>query len=404
MLWRPGSLEVELGLAVGGETASAVEGDGVAKFLCFLVGRNRPRPSYSLAMRRLRRLSEAECYARCYGGWEDGHDRQARAAAGHAHELAVEGEALRRALRGVSSTRVTRASSPSPKQPEAPSRTSSRPDLRVLFCGINPGRVSAAAARALRKSTQRLLAAAARGAGSRRGCSSPAEQFELLDYGDRRDERGARGRRRARAISGSGDFAGAAERLERIAERAAAGRGSDSSARRRTAARSANAPSSACRSGASATRSCSCCRRRRPQTPPCHGSNGNAGSRSWPDARWACRCAAPCAAWWLIRLIASCSCASNGRTRRSGRRRVGGSRPASPTSAHWSASWRRNRGCTTSSRDRVFGRAPTGPPISPVGPGRPIASTSSAARRSSLRRSGARNSWRATSLSRASGS
>jgi len=49
-------------------------------------------------MRRLRPLSEAECYARCYGGWEDTvrivrlEPRRARRAR---RELAVEGEALR---------------------------------------------------------------------------------------------------------------------------------------------------------------------------------------------------------------------------------------------------------------------------------------------------------------------
>lgn len=46
-------------------------------------------------MRRLRPLTEAECYARCYGGWEETvkivrlEPRLAR------RELAVEGEALR---------------------------------------------------------------------------------------------------------------------------------------------------------------------------------------------------------------------------------------------------------------------------------------------------------------------
>jgi hypothetical protein len=46
-------------------------------------------------MRRLRPLSEAECYARCYGGWEDTvrivrvEQRRAR------RELGVDGEALR---------------------------------------------------------------------------------------------------------------------------------------------------------------------------------------------------------------------------------------------------------------------------------------------------------------------
>ena len=47
-------------------------------------------------MRRLRSLSEAECYARCYGGWDAGvrvlrlEPRRSR------RELALEGESLRR--------------------------------------------------------------------------------------------------------------------------------------------------------------------------------------------------------------------------------------------------------------------------------------------------------------------
>lgn len=46
-------------------------------------------------MRRLRSLSEAECYARCYGGWDETvrvlrlEPRRAR------RELALEGEAMR---------------------------------------------------------------------------------------------------------------------------------------------------------------------------------------------------------------------------------------------------------------------------------------------------------------------
>ncbi len=46
-------------------------------------------------MRRLRSLSEAECYARCYGGWEETvrivvlEPRRTR------RDLALEGEALR---------------------------------------------------------------------------------------------------------------------------------------------------------------------------------------------------------------------------------------------------------------------------------------------------------------------
>jgi hypothetical protein len=47
-------------------------------------------------MRRLRSLSEAECYARCYGGWDAGV-RVMRLEPGRTRrELVLEGEALRR--------------------------------------------------------------------------------------------------------------------------------------------------------------------------------------------------------------------------------------------------------------------------------------------------------------------
>ena len=46
-------------------------------------------------MRRLRPLSEAECYARCYGGWEDSVRIVRLEARRASPQLAVEGEALR---------------------------------------------------------------------------------------------------------------------------------------------------------------------------------------------------------------------------------------------------------------------------------------------------------------------
>jgi hypothetical protein len=47
-------------------------------------------------MRRLRPLSEAECYARCYGGW-DANVQILRLESRHPQgALALEGEALRR--------------------------------------------------------------------------------------------------------------------------------------------------------------------------------------------------------------------------------------------------------------------------------------------------------------------
>ena len=47
-------------------------------------------------MRRLRSLSEAECYARCYGGWEATVRVLRLEPCPTRHVLPVEGEALRR--------------------------------------------------------------------------------------------------------------------------------------------------------------------------------------------------------------------------------------------------------------------------------------------------------------------
>jgi double-stranded uracil-DNA glycosylase len=89
------------------------------------------------------------------------------------------------------------------------------PGLRVLFCGINPGRVSAAAEAHFanpRNDFWRLLHVA----GFTPRLLEPADQFELLAYGI--------GVTNAAATTtpGSGDlrkadFAGAADRLEQIA-------------------------------------------------------------------------------------------------------------------------------------------------------------------------------------------
>jgi TDG/mug DNA glycosylase family protein len=111
---------------------------------------------------------------------------------------------------------VTRSSSPSPKRPEQ----SAVPDvlehgLRVVFCGINPGRVSAAAGTHFanpRNDFWRLLHAA----GFTQRLLTPAEQFGLLEEGIGVTNAASR------TTPGSGDlrradFAGAAERLERLA-------------------------------------------------------------------------------------------------------------------------------------------------------------------------------------------
>lgn len=89
------------------------------------------------------------------------------------------------------------------------------PGVRVVFCGINPGRASAAAGAHFanpRNDFWRLLHAA----GFTPRLFAPEEQHELLELGigltnaARRTTRGSSDLRR-------GDFSGAAERLEEIA-------------------------------------------------------------------------------------------------------------------------------------------------------------------------------------------
>ena len=89
------------------------------------------------------------------------------------------------------------------------------PDLRVVFCGINPGFVSAAAGAHFanpRNDFWRLL----REAGFIPGLLAPEQQFEALRFGigltnaAPRTTRGSGDLRRT-------DFAGSPERLERIA-------------------------------------------------------------------------------------------------------------------------------------------------------------------------------------------
>lgn len=111
---------------------------------------------------------------------------------------------------------MTHSSSPSPKQPESSIPDVLAPGLRVLFCGINPGRVSAAAQAHFanpRNDFWRLLQAA----GFTPRLLAPSEQLELLTYGIGVTNAAAR------TTPGSGDlrkadFAGAADRLERIAK------------------------------------------------------------------------------------------------------------------------------------------------------------------------------------------
>ena len=107
--------------------------------------------------------------------------------------------------------------SPSPKQPESAIPDVLEDALRVLFCGINPGRVSAAARAHFanpRNDFWRLLHAA----GFTPEQLDPADQLDLLRYGVGVTNAAAR------TTPGSGDlrkadFEGAAERLAEIATR-----------------------------------------------------------------------------------------------------------------------------------------------------------------------------------------
>jgi len=103
----------------------------------------------------------------------------------------------------------------SPSKPPNPVPDVLAPELAAIFCGINPGRVSAAAGAHFANPHNdfwRLL----RAAGFTPRVLDPSEQFSLLDYGYGATNAAFR------TTPGSGDlrkvdFAGAAERLERIA-------------------------------------------------------------------------------------------------------------------------------------------------------------------------------------------
>ena len=89
------------------------------------------------------------------------------------------------------------------------------PELRVVFCGINPGRVSAAAGAHFanpRNDFWRLL----HDAGFTSRLYEPAEQFEVLREGIGLTNAAARTTKGSGDLR-RGDFAGAAERLRRIA-------------------------------------------------------------------------------------------------------------------------------------------------------------------------------------------
>jgi double-stranded uracil-DNA glycosylase len=110
---------------------------------------------------------------------------------------------------------VTPSRSQSPKQPESAIPDVLDDALRVLFCGINPGRVSAAAGAHFanpRNDFWRLLHAA----GFTPELLEPWQQFELLRYGIGVTNAAARTTRGSGDLR-SADFSGAADRLESIA-------------------------------------------------------------------------------------------------------------------------------------------------------------------------------------------
>ena len=143
-----------------------------------------------------------------------------------------------------------------------------------MFCGINPGRVSAAA-RAPFANPQndfwRLLHAAR----FTPRLLEPSEFRELLAFGigltnaARRTTRGSSDLRAA-------DFAGSRERLE-ASQPSSSRAASRSSARPRTRACFVNAPFTGCRSEGSAPRCSSSFPRPHQRTPPSRGTSGSAG-------------------------------------------------------------------------------------------------------------------------------
>jgi double-stranded uracil-DNA glycosylase len=110
------------------------------------------------------------------------------------------------------------SASPPPAEPDAV--VSAVPDvlgpgLRVVFCGINPGEVSAAAAAHFanpRNDFWRLLHAA----GFTPRLVRPEDQFEVLDYGIGLTNAAPRTTKGSGDLR-SADFQGSAERLERLA-------------------------------------------------------------------------------------------------------------------------------------------------------------------------------------------
>ena len=238
-------------------------------------------------MQRLRPLNEQECYIRCYG-WRgrattpyassDLGDDEPEAVGGHdgADPARVRG-ARRRGSRARAASRSRQSAA---GRPVDSVRTRAlfpdvlAPGLTAIFCGINPGRVSAAANAHFanpRNDFWRLLHAA----GFTPRLDDPGEQFELSRSARRHQRRlshhaGLRATC-ARPTSPAPPSGSSGSRSSSRRARSA------SSARRHTAAPSASGRSSGCKSAASARRRSSCSRRPRPPTQRCRGTSGCGG-------------------------------------------------------------------------------------------------------------------------------
>ena len=247
-----------------------------------------------------------------------------------------------------------------------PSRTPSdvpdvlAPGLAVVFCGINPGRVSAAAGAHFanpRNDFWRLL----HDAGFTPRLYEPHEQFALLELGigvtnaAYRTTKGSGDLRR-------GDFAGSARRLEQLARdlspRALAFVGKEAF-RGAFGTRPDLGPQAA---GRSATSGCSCSRRRHPRTRPCptpSGCTGSARCATGSSRSSATRCAESCS----IAATVCCSCSSaTAAVRRGGRRRAAAPTRASSPRRRSGASSPRKPGSSTSSSGRRSGGESTRSP------------------------------------------
>ena len=246
-------------------------------------------------MQRLRPLSEEECYLRCYG-WRGSEDavkvrpgrRRARVDRGadRADPARVRGAPRRaRARSGIAPDRHAlcrpRRARPRAAPPSAVPDVLA-PGLAVVFCGINPGRFSDAAAAHFanpRNDFWRLLHAA----GLHAAPARPVRAVRRCSRSGSASRTPPTGRRAGSGDLRAGDFAGSAERLEGLARELRPGvialRRQGGLPRPVPRAPGARPPGA----DGSARRRSSCSRRPRRRTPPCPGRSGCAGSARFAE-------------------------------------------------------------------------------------------------------------------------